>query len=90
MVADQKKAAAGSHEPLDGPDRTGIVEGGGGLDDDDVGLLRTIAHARDEARIVVRTLLTETRFGARVDVTPERERLRQVRQLSAVTDFSLA
>src|SRR5689334_9427562 len=60
------------------------------IDDDDVRFLRAIAHARDEACIVFGTLLTQTRFGARVDVTPERERLRQVRQFGAIADFRLA
>ena len=42
------------------------------IDDDDVCVLRALAHARDEARVVVGTLLAETGFGARVNVSPER------------------
>src|ERR1043165_8910753 len=59
------------------------------IDDDDVGVLRTIAHARDETRIEVGTLLTETRIRTRVDMAPERERLRQVRELRAIAKLGL-
>src|ERR1051325_732786 len=58
------------------------------IDDDDVGFLRATAHARDEAGIVVRTLLSETRLRTRVDVSPERERLREIRQLGAIAGLA--
>jgi hypothetical protein len=58
------------------------------IDNDDVGFLRTAAHAGDEALVVVRTLLAETGFGARIDVTPEGKRLRQIGKLSPIASFT--
>ena len=60
------------------------------IDDDDVGFLRAVAHSRDEARIEVGTLLAQTSFGARIDVTPERKRLGQVRQFGAIAGLSFS
>src|SRR4029079_12157873 len=52
---------------------------------DDVGLLRSISHPRDETGIEVGALLSEARLRACIDMAPEGERLRQVRQLGAVS-----
>src|ERR1043165_1261856 len=60
------------------------------INDDDVCFLRAISHARDEARIEVRTFLPETGFRASVDVTPERERLRKVRELGPIAGFTIS
>ncbi len=54
------------------------------IDDDDVRLRRAVAHARNEARIKVGTLLAQTGLRARVDVSPEGKVLRQIRQLCAI------
>src|ERR1051325_2587786 len=59
------------------------------IHDDDVSIDRALAHARDEARIVVRTLLPETSIRTRIDVSPERQVLRQVREFSAIAGFCL-
>src|SRR5687768_9182230 len=55
---------------------------------DDVGFLRSVAHACDEAGIKVGTLLAQTRLGAGIDVTPERERLRQVCEFGSISEFA--
>ena len=57
------------------------------INDDDVRVEGSLAHARDEAGIEVETFLAETSFRTRIDVAPERKRLRQVRQLRAVASF---
>src|ERR1043165_2850730 len=60
------------------------------IDDDDVGLLRAIAHARDEAWIEVGALLAKAGFRARIDVSPEGERLRKVRQFRAIASLTFS
>ena len=54
------------------------------VDNYDVGIQRALAHARDEASIVVGALLAQTSFRTRIDVAPERKRLRKIRQLRTI------
>src|SRR3954470_5431089 len=58
------------------------------IDDDHISIRRALAHASDEARIIVGTLLSETGIGTRIYVSPERQVLRQVGKLCAVAGFS--
>src|SRR5262245_46545908 len=60
------------------------------IDDDDVRFLRAIAHARDEAGIEVGTLLPEAGLGARIDVSPEGERLRQICKFGAIAGLTFS
>src|SRR5688500_9618669 len=60
------------------------------IDDDDIGFLCAIAHACDEAWIEVGALLAETGFRSRIDVSPERERLRQVCKFGAIAGLAFS
>src|SRR2546421_9485767 len=57
------------------------------IHDDYVRIDRPLPHARDEARIEVRTFLAQTGIRPRIDVPPERKILRQVRKFSPVARF---
>ena len=56
--------------------------------DDDISLGGAITHARDEARIKVRTLLSRASFGAGIDMSPEGKVFRQVSQFRPITCLS--
>src|SRR5258707_11816394 len=60
------------------------------IDHDDVGVDRPQAHASEKTRFKVRTLLAQTSIRTRIDVTPERQVLRQGRKLRAIAGFSFA
>src|SRR5258706_6639363 len=57
--------------------------------DDDVRIDGPLAHAGNKARLEIRALLTQTSIRTRVDVTPEREVLRKVCQLSSIAGVGL-
>ena len=60
------------------------------IDDDDVGFLRAVSHASDKTGIEVSTLLTQTRFGASIDVTPERQRFGKIREFGAIAGLTFS
>src|ERR1043166_4380547 len=59
------------------------------IDDYDVSIDCSLPHACDEAGIVVRTFLAQTRIRSCIDVPPEVKILRQVRKLCSIARFSL-
>src|SRR5262245_24108384 len=56
---------------------------------DDVGFLRAASHPREEARLVDGALLAEAGVVPRVDLLPDRPRLREIRELRAIAGLRL-
>src|SRR6266513_986292 len=53
-----------------------------------VSLLRSIAHACDETGIEIGAFLSQTAFGARINVTPEREMFGKRCEFGSVASFA--